>query len=178
MELAGLEPATSWVRSVHERSRALAPVRRNCRFAGILSDAAEPIRSRANPERCHCCHAPTLRTPRRASPRAWPAPHRSGPRKRSQSVADWRGAYIALTHNNPAAWQALYSKPNATHSTRTPRKASNRLPYASARSPAACATTLDHPALSVSQVETLRLRFQAGVRHRNGPAFLPCSRAR
>jgi hypothetical protein len=27
MELAGLEPATSWVRSVRERSRPVAPVR-------------------------------------------------------------------------------------------------------------------------------------------------------
>jgi hypothetical protein len=69
---------------VRERARPVVPVRRNREFAGILSDAGEPVRSRANRERCHCCHAPTLRTPWRASPRA--AHPRLEPRARADVV--------------------------------------------------------------------------------------------
>ena len=69
MELAGLEPATSCLRS----ARTFAPVRARslkppvCR---VLPRRPNAVRTRANAERCHCCHAPTRRTPRRASRRA------------------------------------------------------------------------------------------------------------
>jgi site-specific DNA recombinase len=63
VELAGLEPATSWVRC----ARTFAPGGARSLKPPVSRDPPGYGRTRpmrANRERCHCCHAPTLRTPR------------------------------------------------------------------------------------------------------------------
>jgi hypothetical protein len=62
VELAGLEPATSWVRCMGKRAGPCASVRRRRTVEPNLAPRTARRATRANAERCHCCHAPTHRT--------------------------------------------------------------------------------------------------------------------
>jgi len=54
--MKGLEPSTFCMASARGRTRPFAPVRSNGLFAGVLVQASEPERTRANVEPCHSCH--------------------------------------------------------------------------------------------------------------------------
>jgi hypothetical protein len=81
----GLEPTTFCMASAGDGSRPFAPLRSHSPFAGISCQVGERARTRANAERCHCCHRAwchelrhQTRT-RRVSPRPARAPSRTGP---------------------------------------------------------------------------------------------------
>jgi hypothetical protein len=54
----GLEPVTPSLSNLGERSRPFAPVREKRIVKPNLIVDRTPERTRADAERCHCCHAP------------------------------------------------------------------------------------------------------------------------